>query len=158
MIISQNQNTFTLILRLLNWPKCPLFFFKMKKIALLFALVLSSIVSQAAFKTTRELVSSNRLEANKVVAVNDSITFYVGRANSAVFPAGSSSGQTISPALPAGLSLDPTTGALSGTPSTTQGYVDYTISGGTPASRAFKLRIIDDRRAAFSYATPFCNQ
>ena len=127
----------------------------MKKFALLFALVLSSIVSQAAFKTTPELGFSKRVEANKVVAVNDSITFYVGRANSAVFPAGSSSGQTISPSLPAGLSLDPTTGALSGTPSTTQGYVDYTISGGTPASRAFKLRIIDDRRAAFSYATPF---
>ncbi|MFM1820329.1 MAG: hypothetical protein RLZZ402_688, partial [Bacteroidota bacterium] len=127
----------------------------MKKIALLFALVLSSIVSQAAFKTTPELGSSKRLEANKVVAINDSITFYVGRANSAVFPAGSGAVQGITPSLPTGVSLDLTTGALSGTPSTTQGYIEYTITGGTPSPRVFKLRIVDDRAPAFSYATPF---
>ena len=95
----------------------------MKKFALLFALVLSSIVSQAAFKTNPELGTSKLPEANKVVALNDSITFYVGRANSAVFPAGSGAVQSITPALPTGVSLNLTTGALSGTPTATEGYV-----------------------------------
>ncbi|MBZ5790849.1 putative Ig domain-containing protein [Burkholderia contaminans] len=67
---------------------------------------------------------------------NQTVTYKVGQVIAPNFPksaGGSITQYTVSPALPAGLSLNAQTGAISGTPTRTQGALTYLISGSNSA-------------------------
>jgi hypothetical protein len=63
---------------------------------------------------------------------------------------------TVSPALPAGLSLDPDTGFISGTPTATQGLLPYVVTGeNTAGSTTATVRIgVLASPSGLSYASP----
>ena len=108
-----------------------------------------SALSSATDYTVRASNSGGSTTATVNIAVNDAAPSELGYfANSAVYTKGvaiaenrpSSSGgavlaYTIAPALPAGLSLDPESGVISGTPSALSSATDYTVrasnSGGS---------------------------
>jgi hypothetical protein len=85
--------------------------------------------------------------------------FTVGVAITALNPTvtGSVTSYDISPALPAGLNLNPTTGQITGTPTTVVAEASYTINArNSSGSSAFVLSITVRRPApsALSYASP----
>lgn len=67
------------------------------------------------------------------------------------------SGYTISPSLPSGLSLDGTTGKISGTPTANQSETSYTVTANNPAggrTAVVKITISDLAPSALTYNFP----
>ncbi|MBD3584108.1 beta strand repeat-containing protein, partial [Flavobacterium selenitireducens] len=85
--------------------------------------------------------------------------FTVGTAITSLFPAivGSVDTFTVSPALPAGLSLDPTFGIISGTPTTATTTATYTITAANASgssSFGVVITVNDQAPATLSYTNP----
>ena len=85
-------------------------------------------------------------------------SFTVGSAITAINPTitGTLSGFTVSPALPAGLSLDPGKGTIAGTPTAVTAAANYTVSamvsGGTTTSAALSIAVNDVAPSQLSYS------
>ena len=85
-------------------------------------------------------------------------SFTVGSAITAINPTitGTLSGFTVSPALPAGLSLDPGKGTITGTPTAITAAANYTVtamvSGGTTTSTAISIAVNDVAPSQLSYS------
>lgn len=68
---------------------------------------------------------------------------------------GAVAGYSVSPALPAGLALDPKTGVISGTPSAVVARFTYTVTasnGGGSAACPLEIAVVDAAPGALSYA------
>jgi hypothetical protein len=92
--------------------------------------------SNSAGSTTAALKIAVGLAApSNLVYPQTSITASVGTAISADVPtvSGTVTAYTVSPALPAGLTLDPTAGTISGTPTTVIAQATYTVTASNSA-------------------------
>jgi len=86
-------------------------------------------------------------------------TYYTGSTITSLTPTasgGSPTAYSISPALPAGLSMSSTTGIISGTPTATASVATYTITAtyasGSPATAAISITVL---ASTINYADPF---
>ncbi|MBN9219249.1 MAG: putative Ig domain-containing protein [Mesorhizobium sp.] len=95
------------------------------------------------------------------------LTLTSGRAATSVTPVTGSGGiaalaYSVNPSLPAGLSLDPSTGAITGTPSVASAATTYTVlvtdAGGATASNTFSLTINSAVTATQAIATAILTQ
>lgn len=87
------------------------------------------------------------------------LVFVVGTATAPVTPTASAglSSFMITPALPAGLSLDPDKGTISGTPTAVSAAATYTITasgGGASASATLSITVNNSPPASVSYGSP----
>lgn len=75
--------------------------------------------------------------------------------NTPVATGGAIASFTVAPALPTGLSLNTTTGAITGTPATIQSAITYTITGSNTAGSAqAQVKIVVTSRGTWSAVTP----
>jgi len=75
-------------------------------------------------------------------------------ANSPSFSGGAPTGYVVSPALPAGLAMDPVTGVISGTPTTLAAPASYVVTGSNPAGSAqatLTLSVVDVAPSGLTY-------
>ncbi len=105
------------------------------------------------------LTISVNLAAPSGLAYPSPQTFFRGVAIATLIPAvqGKVAGYSVVPALPAGLSLDPSSGQLSGTPTALTPAAFYTITAQNPvgqASFSISIAVVEAPPSALSYPSP----
>jgi hypothetical protein len=129
-----------------------------------------TVISSATIYTVTATNTGGSTTASLSITVNDVApsglnyttpnVFVKGLAISPLSPTvsgGTVTGYSVSPALPAGLSIDASTGVISGTPTAVTAAANYTVtasnSGGT-VSAALSITVNDVAPSGLSYITP----
>lgn len=128
-----------------------------------------TVITPANTYTIVATNSGGSTAAQVVIAVNDAVPaglaydsaaykFTKGQSFSIAAPTstgGSIGGYTISPALPSGVTFNPSSGAISGSDSSLLGITPYTVTGSNisgSTTATFTLTIVDVAPSNFSYA------
>jgi uncharacterized repeat protein (TIGR01451 family) len=129
-----------------------------------------TVIAPATVYTVVASNAEGSVSANITIAVNDEapaglsyaspLAFAKGTAIASLVPTvggGVATGYSISPPLPAGLSIDASTGIISGTPSVIAAGADYTVTATNSAGKAtttINLTVNDAAPFDLSYPTP----